>query len=140
MTIESETGFPSLICCIDGRERSGSASTTTDASVSMNDGSVPSVGTRTKVVIPACLAVEAYSRSISFSVPMCSKTNEIGTTTSVRTPSAPSWPITSDVDGPSHATRCGPNCPWKLSVFLGAWPSSASWAVTSSTVRRTCSS
>ena len=50
--------FNALICCIDGRERSGSASTTTDASVSMNDGSVPSVGTRTKVVIPACLAVD----------------------------------------------------------------------------------
>ena len=100
-----------MICCIDGRERSGSASTTTDASVSMKDGSVPSVGTRTNVVIPACLAVEAYSRSISFSVPMCSKTNEIGTRQSAGMLSAAKLEISSPVDGFSHLNCCGPNEP-----------------------------
>ena len=79
MTMLSDTGLPSLICCIDGLLRSGIASVTMEARVSMNAGSVLSVGTRTKERIPAAAARAAYSRSISLTVPMCSYTKEMGT-------------------------------------------------------------
>ena len=54
------TGLPSLICCIDGRLRSGRASLTIEARVSMKAGSVESVGTRTKERMPLEAARAAY--------------------------------------------------------------------------------
>mmetsp|Transcript_49574 Transcript_49574/g.160290 ORF Transcript_49574/g.160290 Transcript_49574/m.160290 type:complete len:229 (+) Transcript_49574:397-1083(+) len=102
--------------CIDGWLRSGSASWTTLASASMKSGSVPSVSTRAKEVMPACSATAASSRSISLSVPMCSNTNENGTRTSARVPSAPSCVMTSAVEGSVHGTADGPTCPWYESV------------------------
>ena len=45
-----------MICCIDGLLRSGMASVTIEARVSMKAGSVPRVGTRTKDRMPAASA------------------------------------------------------------------------------------
>mmetsp|Transcript_385 Transcript_385/g.599 ORF Transcript_385/g.599 Transcript_385/m.599 type:complete len:200 (+) Transcript_385:146-745(+) len=112
LTMLRETGLPSLICCMDGRARSGSASVTTVARASMKPGSVPSVGTRTKERIPTDAACAAASQSISLSVPMCSKTKEMGTSTIASVPAPPSREISSAVDGSIQRSRDGPNWPW----------------------------
>ena len=55
----------------------------------------------------------AYSRSISLSVAMCSKTNEMGTSTREVTPELAIFSISEAVDGSSQRSCCGPKAPWQ---------------------------